>query len=273
MKNIFASLTIIFIVLNPIEAKAVSPNSIIKFFQGFKKIFTKGVDEIPDLGKKIEDLKVGKNLEEVVIPPSNLDDAKNFSDEVLSQTQELDNLGLLDAHNVKRTKEKNIDQLFDVVDSLTGESVTSAIIYPFIQTEWQGKVFRSSKIFNKPNFDSRILLKCETNLEDFYFTALFNKKKGEWFLLSGNFTNKKQGIYKPKLRRQELLVLEDSDEYLYFSNKPKGIKKFPNKYFLINSDAKFILNLNIDEKIDPDISKKEMFKKIKNTNFFCSRIL
>jgi hypothetical protein len=84
MKNIFASLTIIFIVLNPIEAKAVSPNSIIKFFQGFKKIFTKGVDEIPDLGKKIEDLKVGKNLEEVVIPPSNLDDAKNFSDEDIS---------------------------------------------------------------------------------------------------------------------------------------------------------------------------------------------
>ena len=75
------------------------------------------------------------------------------------------------------------------------------------------------------------------------------------------------------MRRQELLVLEDSDEYLYFSNKPKGTKKFPNKYFLINSDAKFILNLNIDEKIDPNISKKEMFKKIKNTNFFCSRIL
>ena len=60
--------------------------------------------------------------------------------------------------------------------------------------------------------------------------------------------------------------------YIFQINQ-KGIKKFPNKYFLINSDAKFILNLNIDEKIDPDISKKEMFKKIKNTNFFCSRIL
>ena len=273
MKNFFAGLIIISIVLNSFEAKAASPGSIMKLFQGFKKLFTKGVDEIPELGKKMEDLKAGKNPEEFVIPSSNLDDAKNFSDKVLSETKELDNLDLLDAHNVKRSKEKNIDQLFDAVDSLSGDSLNSAIIIPFLQTEWHGKVFRSSKIFNKPDFDSRILLKCETNLEDFYFTALFNKKKGEWFLLSGNFTNKNQGIYKPKLKRQELLILEDSDKYLYFSNKPKGINKFPSKYFLINSDAKFIINLNIDEKIDPDISKKKMFKKINNTDFFCSRIL
>ena len=137
---------IISIVLNSFEAKAASPGSIMKLFQGFKKLFTKGVDEIPELGKKMEDLKAGKNPEEFVIPSSNLDDAKNFSDKVLSETKELDNLDLLDAHNVKRSKEKNIDQLFDAVDSLSGDSLNSAIIIPFLQTEWHGKVFRSSKI-------------------------------------------------------------------------------------------------------------------------------
>jgi len=111
-------------------------------------------------------------------------------------------------------------------------------------------------------------------LEDFYFTALFDKKKGNWFLLSGNFTNKNpKRYYIRPMKRQELLVLKDLDEYLYFSNKPKGIKKYPTKYFIINNDAKFFFEKNISEKKDPDLIINELLNKIEKSSFSCKRTL
>ena len=59
MRRIFKILLIIFLVFISHEAQAVSPGGIIKAFKGIGKIFKKGADEVPDIGKKIEDLKGG----------------------------------------------------------------------------------------------------------------------------------------------------------------------------------------------------------------------
>ena len=64
-----------------------------------------------------------------------------------------------------------------------------------------------------------------------YFTAIINQDPKNYLLLSGNFINKKRVSGKKSMKRQEMLVLEDFNEYIVFSNKPKEIKNFPQDIF------------------------------------------
>ena len=280
MKKIVLFFVIIFLISSVNKANAISPGSIIKTFKGIGKFFKKGADEVPDIGKKIEDfksgnLKSGGKIDESI---SSLDNTNSmqFEEGILSQTDNFSNDELLDAHNIKNKKRKmDADQVLDVIDAIDTADVIvgTASIIPFIEQEWQGKVFINSKYFNDPNLEKRILIKCETSLEDYYFTVLFNKKEGNWFLLSGNFTNKNKGLYINPMKRQELLVLKDLNEYLYFSNKPKGIKKYPTKYFIINDEAKFLYSSNLSETKSPDFFIKDLLIKIKKSSFKCKRTL
>ena len=280
MKKIVLFFIIVFLISSVNKANAISPGPIIKTFKGIGKFFKKGADEVPDIGKKIEDfksgnLKSGGKIDESI---SSLDNTNSmqFEEGILSQTDNFSNDELLDAHNIKNKKRKmDADQVLDVIDAIDTADVIvgSASIIPFIEQEWQGKVFINSKYFNNPNLEKRILIKCETSLEDYYFTALFNKKEGNWFLLSGNFTNKNKGLYINPMKRQELLVLQDLNEYLYFSNKPKGIKKYPTKYFIINDEANFLYSSNLSETKSPDFFIKDLLIKIKKSPFKCKRTL
>ena len=280
MKKIVLFFIIVFLISSVNKANAISPGPIIKTFKGIGKFFKKGADEVPDIGKKIEDfksgnLKSGGKIDESI---SSLDNTNSmqFEEGILSQTDNFSNDELLDAHNIKNKKRKiDADQVLDVIDAIDTADVIvgTASIIPFIEQEWQGKVFINSKYFNDPNLEKRILIKCETSLEDYYFTVLFNKKEGNWFLLSGNFTNKNKGLYINPMKRQELLVLKDLNEYLYFSNKPKGIKKYPTKYFIINDEAKFLYSSNLSETKSPDFFIKDLLIKIKKSSFKCKRNL
>ena len=280
MKKIVLFFIIVFLISSVNKANAISPGPIIKTFKGIGKFFKKGADEVPDIGKKIEDfksgnLKSGGKIDESI---SSLDNTNSiqFEEGTLSQIDNFSNDELLDAHNIKNKKRKmDADQVLDVIDAIDTADVIvgTASIIPFIEQEWQGKVFINSKYFNNPNLEKRILIKCETSLEDYYFTVLFNKKEGNWFLLSGNFTNKNKGLYINPMKRQELLVLKDLNEYLYFSNKPKGIKKYPTKYFIINDEAKFLYSSNLSETKSPDFFIKDLLIKIKKSSFKCKRNL
>ena len=277
MKNIFGILTIISFILISNEANAVSPGPFVKGFKALGKFFKKGVDEVPDIGKKLEDLKSKKNIDEIYSSSSSVDNAKSYkiNERILSDVENLNREELLEAHNIKKIKNRDADQFLDLLEGVDGlgEIAQTASIIPFVKTEWQGKIFKYSEHFNNPDPQKRIVIRCETKLEDFYFTALFDLKKGSWFLLSGNFTRKNKGIFIPPLKRQELLVLKDLDEYLYFSNKPKGLKKYPKKYFLINNKAKFISETNINEKKNPDSSLNIMLEKIDGSLSGCKRTL
>ena len=280
MKKNVLFFIIIFSISSVNKANAISPGPIIKTFKGIGKFFKKSADEVPDIGKKIEDfksgnLKSGGKIDESI---SSLDNTNSiqFEEGTLSQIDNFSNDELLDAHNIKNKKRKmDADQVLDVIDAIDTADVIvgTASIIPFIEQEWQGKVFINSKYFNDPNLEKRILIKCETSLEDYYFTVLFNKKEGNWLLLSGNFTNKKKGLYINPMKRQELLVLKDLNEYLYFSNKPKGIKKYPTKYFIINDEAKFLYSNNLSETKSPDFFIKDLLIKIKKSSFKCKRTL
>ena len=285
MQKIFSALIIISLILTPHKASAAA-GPIIKGFKAIGGFFKKGVDEAPNIGKQLEELKPNKKIDEALNPSSGVDDVRNidevnsykYKESILSDVENLNKEELLEAHNVKKIKKfdnRDADQILDIIDGVDsiGDLAQTASIIPFIETEWQGKIFKSSKYFNNPEVQDRIVVRCSTNLEDFYFTALFDQRKGGWFLLSGNFTRKNKGVYIPTLKRQELLILKDLDSYLYFSNKPKGIKKYPTKYFFINNEAKFISAANIDEKKDPEFFLGKMIEKIDKSLSVCKREL
>ena len=285
MRKVLNILLILFLTSFSFEASAVSPGGIIKLFKGMGKIFKKGADEIPDIGKKLEDLrggnlKSGSKIDDALNTPSNIDNTSSikFNETTLSELEKLNKEELLDAHNIKISRrERDLDQALDVIDAIDTVDIIlgSTSIIPFIENEWQGKVFKSSRFFNNPDIGERILLMCETNLEDFYFTALFNKANGEWFLLSGNFTNKIKGrlVATPQMERQELLVLEDLEKYIFFSNKPKDIKKYPSKYFLITDNAKFAYEKNFNQTNDPNYIINKIQSEIEKSTFKCKRTL
>ncbi len=289
MRKVLNILLILFLTSFSFEASAVSPGGIIKLFKGMGKIFKKGADEIPDVGKKLEDLwggnlKSGSKIDDALNRSSNIDNTSSikFNETTLSELEKLNKEELLNAHNIKIDRRgRDLDQALDIIDSIDTVDIIAgtASISSFIETEWQGKVFKSSRFFNNPDIGERILLICETNFEDFYFTALFNKANGEWFLLSGNFTNKIKSRLStrlsttPQMERQELLVLEDLEKYIFFSNKPKAIKKYPSKYFLITDNAKFSYEKNSNQINDPDYIINKMQSEIEKSTFKCKRKL
>ena len=83
MRKVLNILLILFLTSFSFEASAVSPGGIIKLFKGMGKIFKKGADEIPDIGKKLEDLrggnlKSGSKIDDALNTPSNIDNTSSI---------------------------------------------------------------------------------------------------------------------------------------------------------------------------------------------------
>ncbi len=262
------------------NANAVPVGGIMKFFKGAGKVFKKGSDEIPDLSKKFEDLKDGKlkrtdKIDDTLRTSSEVDSASNikYNDETVSEIEKLSNEDLLEAHDVK--KFKDVDTVLDIVQSIdSGKNIAeTAAIIPFLERPWEGKVFKNSVFFNNPDIKNkdRILVRCKTPKEDFYFTALFNQDTKNYLLLSGNFINKNNSLNINKMDRQEMLVLNDSENYLFFSNKPLTLPAYPKKYFVISKNAEFVINENKGK--NPDQFLNDITVKLKKTQFRCRRSL
>ena len=273
MKYIIHSFILFCFLIISYEANAVPVGGIIKSLKGAGKMLKKGSDELPDLGKKLEDFKNGNKIDDTLRTSSEIDNASSikYNDETISEIEKLSNDDLLEAHDVK--KFKKVDTVLDVVqgvDSAKNITETAAII-PFLERPWDGKVFKISVFFNKPEIKDRMLIKCRTITDDFYFTVLFNKNNNNYLLLSGNFVKKNKALNKDKMKRQELLVLEDFEEYLLFSNKPFSLPAYPKKYFLISKNAKFVVYKNPDK--SPDEFSKNIPQLLQKTAFRCKRTL
>ena len=286
MRKTFNALLILFLLSIPLEAKAAGFGAITKFLKGMGKMFKKGADEIPDMGKTIEDFKgkntnIGSKIEETINTPSKIDNAasiKKFDEKIVSDIENLNKEELFETHNIKNYKRRigEADQILDIIDGtdMTDAILESAAILPFIQSSWHGKVFKSSNYFNNPEIKERILIFCKTNFSNFYFTALLNETKNSWLLLSGNFMYKnKNSLDSSTMDRQELLVLEDLNEYIFFSDKPKDFKKYPSNFFLVSDDAKFIYIKNFNGKKSPDYFRENIQDRIYQSSYKCKRIL
>ena len=278
MKYIIHSFILLCFLVISYDANAVPVGGIIKSLKGAGKMLKKGSDELPDLGKKLEDFKNGNlkttdKIDDTLRTSSEVDNASSikYNDETISEIEKLSNDDLLEAHDVK--KFKKLDTVLDVVqgvDSAKNITETAAII-PFLERPWDGRVFKISVFFNKPEIKDRMLIKCRTITDDFYFTVLFNENNNNYLLLSGNFVKKNKALNKDKMKRQELLVLEDFEEYLLFSNKPFSLPAYPKKYFLISKNAKFVVYKNSDK--SPDEFSKNIPQLLQKTAFRCKRTL
>lgn len=278
MKYIIHSFILFYFLVISYDANAVPVGGIIKSLKGAGKMLKKGSDELPDLGKKLEDFKNGNlkttdKIDDTLRTSSEVDNASSikYNDETISEIEKLSNDDLLEAHDVK--KFKKLDTVLDVVqgvDSAKNITETAAII-PFLERPWDGRVFKISVFFNKPEIKDRMLIKCRTITDDFYFTVLFNENNNNYLLLSGNFVKKDKALNKDKMKRQELLVLEDFEEYLLFSNKPFSLPAYPKKYFLISKNAKFVVYKNSDK--SPDEFSKNIPQLLQKTAFRCKRTL
>ena len=175
MRKTFNALLILFLLSIPLEAKAAGFGAITKFLKGMGKMFKKGADEIPDMGKTIEDFKgkntnIGSKIEETINTPSKIDNAasiKKFDEKIVSDIENLNKEELFETHNIKNYKRRigEADQILDIIDGtdMTDAIIESAAILPFIQSSWHGKVFKSSNYFNNPEIKERILIFCKTN--------------------------------------------------------------------------------------------------------------
>lgn len=234
------------------------------------KIATPGVGD--DILKRINKSEVSTDLNS-----SNLLNKNSSHDDILS------------AHGVRKLG-KVVDGK-DVVemasDNLIGDN-NDGVINTIRVVWWSGRVFRTSDAFNKPQLDERLIIECQTDSDVFTFTALLSseinnsleKKVKNWFLLSQHFPNAqvnkdgsiliKKGSYnKVTMTKQELLVLEDNDNYIIFSNKIAKDQQYPTNYFIISSNARFVHETNINGIESPEYIKNTANDKIKKSNFNC----
>ena len=262
------------------NAQAIPIGGITKIFKGLgkgtklikpgSKIATPGVGD--DILKRINKSEVSTDLNS-----SNLLNKNSSHDDILS------------AHGVRKL-EKVVDGK-DVVEMASDNLINDnndGVINTIRVVWWSGRVFRTSDAFNKPQLDERLIIECQTDSDVFTFTALHSneinnsleKKVKNWFLLSQHFPNAqvnkdgsiliKKGSYnKVTMTKQELLVLEDNDDYIIFSNKIAKDHKYPTNYFIISSNARFVHETNINGIESPEYIKNTANDKIKKSNFNC----
>ena len=273
-------LSLLMVIIFTANVQAIPVGGIVKIFKGLgkgtnlikpgSKIATPGVGD--DILKRINKSEVSTDLNS-----SNLLNKNSSHDDILS------------AHGVRKL-EKVVDGK-DVVeiasDNLIGDN-NDGVINTIRVVWWSGRVFRTSDAFNKPQLDERLIIECQTDSDVFTFTALLSneinnsleKKAKNWFLLSQHFPNAqvnkdgsiliKKGSYnKVTMTKQELLVLEDNDNYIIFSNKIAKDQQYPTNYFIISSNARFVHETNINGIESPEYIKNTANDKIKKSNFNC----
>jgi len=234
------------------------------------KIATPGVGD--DILKRINKSEVSTDLNS-----SNLLNKNSSHDDILS------------AHGVRKLGKvvdgKDVAEMAS--DNLISDN-NDSVINTIRVVWWSGRVFRTSDAFNKPQLDERLIIECQTDSDVFTFTALLSseinnsleKKVKNWFLLSQHFPNAqvnkdgsiliKKGSYnKATMTKQELLVLEDNDNYIIFSNKITKDQQYPTNYFIISSNARFVHETNINGIESPEYIKNTANDKIKKSNFNC----
>ena len=273
-------LLIFFINLMPFQVKAVPIGGISKILKGLGK----GTDIIKP-GSKIATPSAGDDILKRL-------NKSETSTELNSNTllsKDANKNEILNAHGVRKL-DKIIDgkDAVEVANDTFGQDNSDTIINIIRVPLWIGRVFRASNNFNEPELDERLIIECQTSNEVFTFTALLSnntdanaKREVEnWFLLSRHFPSaqldrggkvvkKKSSYYTAPMPKQELIVLEDREDYIIFSNNISVGKKYPTKYFIISANAKFVVDLNLHGTESPDYIKINAKKKIQKSNFNC----
>ena len=269
-------LYLLLIIIHPFKANSIPIGGITKIIKGLGK----GTDLISPGSKMVKPSVADEAIKKLEIPN------ELNTNTLLKKDATRDEI--LNSHGIGK-----IDKALDgqnvvdaVADKFTGDS-DEEIINTIRIALWTGRVFRSSNVFNQPELEERLIIQCQADDDLFTFTALLNKNDNEnlqeqknWFLLSQHFPNSKLTIdgfivknqnsnNVKSLPKQELIILEDTDEYIIFSNKVTKGQNYPTKYFAIFVDGKFLYLENIQGTESPDYIKNTLDAKISKSKHMC----
>ena len=283
IKPFLIKLCLVFFLFFSYQENAYSAGGIIKFFQGLAKIFAKGADESTNVIKQSDEIfsinkeelskineSIGSNkkprLGEDSIFNKSSNEMTTFETAKISEIKQSKTKDLLELHGVKQG-----DNLINIAENTQEFFDEDEAINVFRIPLWIGRVFRISNVFNKPKED-RLVIKCNLSAQDFYFTADLSKDK-KWLLLSGNIIDiKKQGYYSPQLKRQELYVISDKENYIIFTTRTEEGKKFPTHYFIIGKDGSFVLDKNVYGTDSPNYIISNAASKLVKSSFKCKKL-
>ena len=269
-------LYLLLIITHPFKANSIPIGGITKIIKGLSK----GSDLISPGSKMVKPSVADEAIKKLEIPN------ELNTNTLLKKDATRDEI--LNSHGIGK-----IDKALDgqnvvdaVADKFTGDS-DEEIINTIRVALWTGRVFRSSNVFNQPELEERLIIQCQADDDLFTFTALLNKNDNEnlqeqknWFLLSQHFPNSKLTIDGSIIRnqnannvkslpKQELIILEDTDEYIIFSNKVAKGQNYPTKYFAIFVDGKFLYLENSQGTESPDYIKNTLDTKISKSKHMC----
>jgi len=269
-------LYLLLIITHPFNANSIPIGGITKIIKGLSK----GSDLISPGSKMVKPSVADEAIKKLEIPN------ELNTNTLLKKDATRDEI--LNSHGIGK-----IDKALDgqnvvdaVADKFTGDS-DEEIINTIRIALWTGRVFRSSNVFNQPELEERLIIQCQADDDLFTFTALLNKNDNEnlqeqknWFLLSQHFPNSKLTIDGSIIRnqnannvkslpKQELIILEDTDEYIIFSNKVAKGQNYPTKYFAIFVDGKFLYLENSQGTESPDYIKNTLDTKISKSKHMC----
>ena len=275
---------VIYLIILP-NNYAHSAGAIIKIFQGIGKFFGKNIDETTNIIKQSDEsitlnkeilekpdeiLGLGKNKNKIAdesIFNKADEQISSFDTTKVTEIKGLKQDKLLEMHGIKHG-----DKIIDLAETTQEFFDEDEAINVFRIVAWIGRVFRVSNVFNQPK-EERIVIKCETKFQEYYFTADLSREK-KWLLLSGNIiNNKKQGFYSPQLKKQNLYVLADKEEYLIFSTMTHKGKKYPTNYFIINKDGFFVHEKNIYGTESPNYIIINAQNKISKSIYKCKKMI
>ena len=168
-------------------------------------------------------------------------------------TEHFDNLNSFSIRRLfKKHGVDNVDNLADLND-LVNKDISGIepnyAVFKYIVWAWRGRVFRNSEYFNKPTFDNRTLLTCETNESIFYFSIIMEDKIRRAFLTDNIALVENYKVLKP----QELIVTKDIDALKIMATKPQGNKSFPNHYFVFYQNQGFVHENHIHGTENPNV--------------------
>lgn len=269
-------LYLLLIIIHPFKANSIPIGGITKIIKGLGK----GTDLISPGSKIVKPSVADEAIKKLEIP-------NEFNTNTLLK-KDATRDEILNSHGIGK-----IDKALDgqnvvdaVTDKFTGDS-DEEIINTIRIALWTGRVFRSSNVFNQPELEERLIIQCQADDDLFTFTALLNNNDNEnlqeqknWFLLSQHFPNAKLTIdgsivknqnsnNVKSLPKQELIILEDTNEYIIFSNKVTKGQNYPTKYFAIFVDGKFLYEQNIQGTESPDYIKNTLDTKISKSKHIC----
>ena len=85
----------------------------------------------------------------------------------------------------------------------------------------------------------------------------------------GSIIIEKGSYNKISMAKQEMMVLEDNEDYIIFSNKITKNHNYPTNYFIISSNTSFVHEKNLQGTESPEYIKNTADIKIKKSNFNC----